>query len=187
MNIFLSIEPTLNICTQYTLAHNCTPPTHTLHTHCTHTHTHSYTHSCTLHTHMHTNTHPHTHCTHTQSYTHNLHIAHTHMHTSTGAHTRTAHIRNPTHTHTHTILHAHTHTHNPTRTHTHVVYTVTTSRMQFWEELCRGESPYEFKQTLSTHELYQQEGNSYLLESTFTELSIENLALERIRRAFYFI
>jgi len=76
------------------------------------------------------------------------------MHTRTGAHTRTAHTRNPTHTHTHTILHTHTHTqsyththtqsytYNPTHTYTHVVYTVTTSRMPFWEELCQGESPY---------------------------------------------
>jgi len=46
-----------------------------------------------------------------------------------------------------------------------------------------------FKQALSTHELYQQEGSAYLLESTFTELSVENLVPERIRRAliFYFI
>jgi len=48
-------------------------------------------------------------------------------------------------------------------------------------------NPVEFKQALSTHELYQQEGNTYLLESTFTKLSIENLVPERIRRAFYFI
>jgi len=31
---------------------------------------------------------------------------------------------------------------------------------------------------LSTHELYQQEGNAYLLESTFTKLSIENFLKE---------
>ena len=46
-------------------------------------------------------------------------------------------------------------------------------------------NPVEFKQALSTHELYQQEGNTYLLESTFTKLSIENLVPERIRRALY--
>ena len=41
--------------------------------------------------------------------------------------------------------------------------------------------PVEFKQkqALSTHELYQLEGiNAYLLESTFTRLSIENLVPE---------
>jgi len=54
-----------------------------------------------------------------------------------------------------------------------------------WWLLCLN--PVEFKQALSTHELYQQEGNTYLLESTFTKLSIENLVPERIRRAFYFI
>ena len=54
-----------------------------------------------------------------------------------------------------------------------------------WWLLCLN--PVEFKQVLSTHELYQQEGNTYLLESTFTEISIENLVPERIRRAFYFI
>jgi len=49
-------------------------------------------------------------------------------------------------------------------------------------------NPVEFKQSLSTHEeLYQQEGNAYLLESTFTKLSIENLVPERITRAFYSI
>ena len=47
-------------------------------------------------------------------------------------------------------------------------------------------NPVDFKQALTTHELYQQEGNSYLLESTFTKLSIENLVPGRIR-AFYFI
>ena len=42
----------------------------------------------------------------------------------------------------------------------------------------------EFKQALSTHELYQLEGNTYLLESTFTEISIENLCSWK---TFYFI
>ena len=45
----------------------------------------------------------------------------------------------------------------------------------------------ESKQALSTHELYQQEDSTYLLESTFTKLSVENLVPERIRRAFYLI
>ena len=48
-------------------------------------------------------------------------------------------------------------------------------------------NPVEFKQALSTHELYQQEVNAYLLESTFTKLSIENLVAERIKRTFYSI
>ena len=45
----------------------------------------------------------------------------------------------------------------------------------------------EFKQALSTHELYQLESNAYLLENTFTKLSIKNLVPGRIRRAIYFI
>jgi len=46
-------------------------------------------------------------------------------------------------------------------------------------------NPVEFKQALSTHELYQLESNVHLLESTFTKLSIDNLVPERIRRALH--
>ena len=102
-----------------------------IHVYKVHVHTHTHTNTIThTHTHMHT---AHTLHTHTILHTqHTIYTLHTYTCTQAQVHIHALHTHAILHTHTHTILH----------TRTHVVYTVTTSTMQFWEELCRGESPY---------------------------------------------
>ena len=76
---------------------------------------------------------------------------------------------------------------SPTKAFLYNIYgkTELNSVMLSWPPLVATQVEFKQKQTLNTHELYQLEGNAYLLESTFTRLSIENLISERIRAWYW--